>query len=121
MRDDQLDPRIRAAAEDYHRPPSQGAPRDTMWMAIQAERARRRRRRTAVWTGVAWAAGIAAVLAVGVAIGRWSAVPQPDGVAIAPADQQVAYRIAATQYLTRTEALLTGFRANVRRSQADTQ
>jgi hypothetical protein len=121
MHDEQLDPRIRAAAEDYHRPPNLDLPREAMWTAIQAERARRRRRRTVVWTGLAWAAGVAAVLAVGVAIGRWSAVTQPGGVVVAAADPQVAYRVAATQYLSRTEALLIGFRASAGRSQADTQ
>jgi len=59
-----------------------------------------------------WGVGIAAVLALGVAIGRWSVEPvrAPQTAVFSP----LAYRLAAAQYLTRTEALLTGFRAETR-------
>src|SRR5207249_232503 len=59
------------------------------------------------------------VLALGVAIGRWSArggeSPSSPGVAAGSGQAPtLAYRVAAAQYLTRTEALLTGFRAEAR-------
>ncbi len=121
MDDDRFDRLLEQAAQDYHRPPA--TPREEMWQRIVARRAERRRR-AMVWRPVLrWGVGIAAVLALGIAIGRWSATPSP--VATAPnrgADQgTLAYRVAAAQYLTRTEALLTGFRSEARTGQPDAQ
>lgn len=110
-RDDLLDARLRELARDYHEPPP--PPREAMWAAIAARRAAPRvfvRRRP--WT---WGLAAAAVLVVGIGLGRWSARggPTPDGPAVtdAPAPADAPLRVAATQYLTRTEALLTGVRS----------
>src|SRR5437870_9216000 len=117
MTEDRLDERLRQAAQDYNRPPA--TPREELWSRIAAARAARRRRVTVFRPALRWGVGIAAVLALGVAIGRWSArggeSPSSPGVA-AGSDQAptLAYRVAAAQYLTRTEALLTGFRAEAR-------
>src|SRR5439155_1512029 len=88
--------------------------------------ARRRRRVIITSPWVRWGVGIAAVLALGVGIGRWTARPpgasQPVVVAGAGGDQGgLAYQVAAAQYLTRTEALLTGFRSEARSGQPDAQ
>lgn len=115
MKDDRFERWLEDAARDYRRPP--GTPREELWGRIVAARAARRRR-----LGVLrWGVGIAAVLAVGVAIGRWSAIRGGRGSggesAVAGAVDQapsLAYRLAAAQYLTRAEALLTGFRAETR-------
>jgi hypothetical protein len=94
-------------------------PREAMWTRIdEARRDRRghaaRFRRPKSW--LAWGAGLAAVLALGIALGRVTsddAGPAP--VATARADIELddaamlPYRLAARQHLTRTEALLTGY------------
>ena len=104
-------------AQDYHRPPE--TPRDEMWARISAERARRRDAAKVVplrrW--MTWSAAAAAVLVLGIAIGRWSI-----GGKVPPPDQRntaIAYRVAAAPYLTRTEALLTSFRTESRNGKVD--
>jgi hypothetical protein len=66
------------------------------------------------------------VLLLGIGIGRWTARQQPSGAgtarptAVASTDttrSDVAYQIAATQYLSRTEAFLTSFRDDLGASQ----
>src|SRR5690349_9467769 len=124
MTDERFERVLREAAQEYHRPPA--TPREEMWQGIAARRAARRRR-AATWRPVLrWSVGIAAVLALGIGIGRWTAsAPAPDSapvVATGGGDQGLfAYRVAAAQYLTRTEALLTGFRSEARSGQPDAQ
>lgn len=118
MNDDQVDARIRGLAADYRRPPA--TPRDEMWARIQSARQRRRPavRRPVRW--VAWAVGMAAVLAIGIAVGRYTASPpsQPDSAAVATAPapegsaRSVADDVATGRYLSRVETLLTGFRSD---------
>lgn len=119
MSEDRLDSLLREAAASYHRPPV--PPREAMWEAIQAERHQRRRRSRiapAAWrTGL----GMAAMLAIGIGLGRLT-MPVND---VAPADSEIEtaspsapgrgatvlpYRVAATHHLARTEAFLTSFR-----------
>src|SRR2546422_1071934 len=93
-----------------------------MWQRIAAARAARRQRAIVLRPWLRWGLGIAAVLVLGVAIGRWTAGGPGRAGAPAAADAAggadrviaLAYRVAAAQYLTRTEALLTGFRAETR-------
>ncbi len=116
--DDQLDERIRAMARQIHEPPP--VPREAMWTAIQAKRdaARviplhtRRNPRTMVWI-----AALAASLFLGIAIDRWVIRPagvQPGRVAETTsrrdAEPSTALQLATTQYLSRVETFLTGFR-----------
>ncbi|OLC02824.1 MAG: hypothetical protein AUH45_07500 [Gemmatimonadetes bacterium 13_1_40CM_69_22] len=125
MTEDRFEQLLRDAAQDYHRPPE--TPREELWRRIMAVREARRRRRVLVaapW--VRWGIGIAAVLALGIGIGRWTARPTglgPAPIATAGASDQgaLAYRVAAAQYLTRAEALLTGFRTETRVGQRDVQ
>lgn len=113
-RDDLLDARLRELAQDYHEPPA--PPREEMWAAIAARRAAPRVRvARGPWV---WGLAAAAVLAVGVALGRWSAArgTAPDATMTAdapgaPVPADAPLRLAATQYLSRTEALLTGVRS----------
>lgn len=130
--DDQpLEPELRDAARAYHEPPP--IPRAALWAGIQARRAadRSSRRSRRVW---AWAAGIAAVLVLGVGIGRLSVRPgrsagpgaspvaTAPGPAAAPAatsgvnpkDDAAAYRLVAAEHLGQAEVFLTLFRASVR-------
>ncbi len=64
--------------------------------------------------------GIAALLALGVGLGRLTAPapttpPQPTIAAVpAPQVSDVAYRLAATEHLSQSESFLTLFRASIR-------
>lgn len=122
MTEDRWERWLRDAAQDYHRPPE--TPREELWQRIAAARAARRRT-AMVRPWLHWGAGIAAVLALGIGIGRWTArSPLPPSAATrsasAPSDPvTLPYRIVAAQYLTRTEALLTGFRSEARAGQPD--
>jgi hypothetical protein len=171
MNNDELDELLRDAAATYNAPPD--APREAMWAAISGAREAStvipiaRPRHAPRW--LAGAAGIAAVLLVGIAIGRqMTPVQRTDTAAIqrtasvpsvtAPAtndssenpsatepllrqpsarlsakdgrtgtprgrtahesnsagdvaSDQTAYRLAVVEHLTRTEVLLTSFRA----------
>ena len=115
MTDDRFDERLRQAAQDYHRPPA--TPREELWRRIVAARAARQRRVIVFRPALRWGLGIAAVLALGIALGRWSARESSSSPVVAAGSDQastLAYRVAAAQHLTRTEALLTGFRAESR-------
>jgi len=115
MTDDRFDERLRQAAQDYHRPPA--TPREELWQRITAARAARQRQAIVVRSTLRWGVGIAAVLALGVAIGRWSATGSTPSSEVAGTGERTStfvYQLAAAQYLTRTEALLTGFRAETR-------
>jgi hypothetical protein len=114
MTDDRFDERLRQAAQDYHRPPA--TPREELWHRIAAARAARKRQVIVVRSTLRWGVGIAAVLALGVAIGRWSATGSPTRSGSAGTGERTStfvYQLAAAQYLSRTEALLTGFRAEI--------
>lgn len=123
MNDDRFEERLREAAPQYHRPPE--TPREEMWTAIVAAR----RQRRDGWRFVhspewRWGVGMAAVLLLGIAIGR-SLRPRSDqtpaAVATAPQTGDVPYRIAASQYLSRTETVLAGFRADAKSGHVDAQ
>jgi len=119
--DEPLEPSLLAAAREYHRPPE--PPREAMWRAIQAERRAERAIRPGPRRWVPWAAAAAALLAVGVGIGR---LTQPDPVtdhapvaswgpsAAAPRVNEAAYRLTTLEHLGQSEAFLTLFRASVR-------
>jgi hypothetical protein len=108
------------ARTTYHAPRT--TPRDEMWKQIEAGRRNKRVVELRPW--LRWVTAAAAVLVLGIGIGRWSANRPP--VATAPTASgtrvateidslaNVAYQVAATQYLSRTEALLTSFRADNR-------
>lgn len=137
MLDDRFDDQLRDSAREYNAPPA--TPGEEMWAAIQARRADGQADRR---TGgqirqspsispsdrpsarpsvrlLRWPAAIAAVLALGIGLGRLSA-PRP-GPAVAVIATSVnpprdaAYRITATEHLGQSEAFLTLFRASVRR------
>lgn len=115
--DPQFDQWLKDQARSYHAP--QATPRDEMWARIEA--ARRNKKVIELRPWMRWAVAAAAVLAIGVGIGRWSAhapnQPAPSGTPVATggtadSSRDLAYGVAATQYLSRTEAFLTSFRAD---------
>jgi hypothetical protein len=134
MSDDQFEQFLSKAAKGYREPPE--TPRDLMWERIQAARrapqtkptevidfaSEGRRRRAVVWTGVA----AAAVLALGIGIGRLSVSTKRTTVAAAvPADSasvrrsETVMRLAAAEHFSRIDALLTDYETG--RTDADFQ
>jgi hypothetical protein len=138
MLDDRFDDQLRDSAREYNTPPV--TPREEMWAAIQARKAEGAEgeeaevaerstedRRILPFRSVRlvrpfrFAAGIAALLALGIGLGRLSApksgpaAPVRVASVTSPRAGDAAYRIAATEHLGQSEAFLTLFRASVRR------
>lgn len=107
---------LKTALDDLD--PVPAAPRDEMWQRIQAQRAleRQARRTPAYRTWINWGVGAAAVLAVGIGIGRMTLrqtdAPAPARVAaVTPATpNQTAYKVVVNQYMASAEAMLTAYR-----------
>ena len=126
MNDEQFEQLLREAAEQYRRPPE--TPRSAMWASIQESRqpqhGRRRRsprwalrQRPVVW--VRWGAGIAAVLMLGIGIGRvWQRGVPAEPVAVLAGEGGVgagaAYQWVAAQHFARVETCLTEFHVEAR-------
>lgn len=126
MLDDRSDDQLRDAAKDYNDPPE--TPRDAMWERIVAMRAAEKaetKDRSSVrpirhLRPLRWAAGIAAVLAIGIGLGRLStdtippvAAPAPVATETTPRVSTTAYQLATTEHLSQSEAFLTLFRASL--------
>ena len=124
---------IQALAKAYHEPPP--VPRDEIWARIQGARSDRlavrpfdrptarpsdrpTARPPARW--LRWATGIAALLAIGIGIGRWSlggdATPgtAPVQVATDAPRRNAALSLTASNHLGRAEAFLTAVRVGER-------
>jgi hypothetical protein len=121
MDDEPLEPSLLAAAREYHQPPE--PPREAIWRAIQAERRAERATRPAPRRWLPWAAAAAALLAVGVGIGRLTQpAPTNRGAPVAnwgpstapPRVNEAAYRLTTIEHLGQSEAFLTLFRASLR-------
>lgn len=134
--EDQLPEGLSRLAREYHEPPA--VPREAIWARIRSARVdaptvrpsdrptvpRPPDRLTATarpsFRLPAWI-GIAALLALGVAVGRWSLGAwrgSPEGPQLAavdqPAHEGAVVRVAAAEHLSRTETLLTALRVGER-------
>jgi len=118
MMDQHEDPKFEQWLKDvarttYHAPRT--IPRDEMWKKIEAGRSNRRVIELRPW--LRWAVAAAAVLILGIGIGRWTAHQPVTTVAAADSttstQSDLVYQVAATQYLSHTEAFLTSFRADI--------
>jgi hypothetical protein len=129
--DEKFDERLAKAARRYNEPPE--TPREAMWARIRAGRADRRVIESAARGGFWWLRRVwipavaAAVLVLGIAIGRFTAPvgkgdlarsgPLEAGPRETPGDAAPAgsgggaYQLAAVPVLNQAELLLTQFRA----------
>ena len=131
---------LRREARGVNEPPER-VPRDEMWEGIVA----RRRERAVQWRRrpmvvVRWGLAAAAVLAVGMGIGRYALGPEapetrvvalpgagpigaltavPGGAGATATPSDAAYRYAAAQYLGRAEVLITLFVVEARQGRTD--
>ena len=138
-----LDPRLVEVAKSYNAPPA--VDRDAMWQALEARRrsavdsrhptagsglsgrrkSRGSRRPVLSTRAAAWISGVAALLILGIGLGRLTAPsgvtpPTPEAVATTTAKgPATALEVAAAQHLSQAEAYLTLFRASVRTGQVD--
>jgi len=139
MTEDQFPDVLRQAAKHYNTPPA--TPREAIWARIEAERRAQtgRPRKVIYMPWVQWGIGIAAVLVLGIGLGRISVQPEvgqtvavtqpatpvatPGATIPAPEEGEIspAYQVAATEHLSRAEALLTAFRAQAATGEADVQ
>jgi len=108
---------LRPLIEAHHRPPE--TPREAIWARIAAARQAapapevRPLRRAPRWS--AWVTGIAALLLIGIGLGRWSVGARPTleaGPAAPITRPSTALNVATTQHLSRIETLLTGLRTD---------
>jgi hypothetical protein len=124
MSDDRFDDFLQGLARELDPPPA--PPREAMWERIAAERARVRERRTKrrfqFPTWVVWVPALAATLALGIGLGRWSSARAPSlpaPVASVNADPAEAapldvFTLATLRHLSSAEALLAAFPADAR-------
>lgn len=130
MNHEELDEWLRETAAEVRVPPP--VPREAIWAAIQADREadelRRRRIRFRFVRRVGWGAGIAALLLVGVGLGRYSIGTDLDqgagsalSVAAADGPGDSAYRLVTARHLSQAEALLTLTRSASEASDLDRQ
>jgi hypothetical protein len=112
--DDRIDDLLRDATRGYNEPPD--VPREEMWQRIQAGRQASVPKFRPRW--IPWAAAAAALLAVGIGLGRLTVTggsPTPVAGADVRQVNPTAYRLAAQEHLGQSEAFLTLFRASVTR------
>jgi hypothetical protein len=119
--DERFTMRLKEWAADYQAPPE--PPREAMWQAIVRER-RERRSRTSPVVWVRWSVGLAATLALGIALGRLSRPDvTPEVVAGIPVEEfavaNVAFERMTREHMGRVETFLNVFRSEARAGRMD--
>lgn len=136
-RRDEVSDLVDRLRESYNPPPE--TPREEMWAAVEAALEGRRSagaRRTAQvvsldarrfrrgpgsrWV-VGWAVAAAALLVLGIGIGRVSVRAPARPAAVADVPDPTAMRLAAVEHLGQSESLLTLVRADARTGRLDPQ
>jgi len=124
MTDDRFDEILHDASREYREPPA--VPREEIWARIEAARARAVKNpatvvdlpRRQTWSRLRGPVLIAAVLVLGIALGRFlpRVGERPDqpaaaGASLANPAAPLAARVAAVEHLSRVEAWLVDFEA----------
>jgi hypothetical protein len=126
MSDDRFEDFLKDAAPDYRTPPA--TPREEMWGRIQAARRVRSTKRPVEWHPKLWwgvAAGVAALLTVGIAIGRWSvsgvrdANPSVSTTMADATEDQPFFQLVSADYLQQTDLFLSLFRTEAESGAVD--
>jgi len=123
-RNEQMDELLTGLREGYNPPPP--TPREEMWAIIQSRlRATpgsgvhsmdeaRRARANRLHRPLGWVTAAAALLVLGLGIGRMTAPESGPGPAVAPVQNPAVLRTASLDHLVKTETLLTLVRADAR-------
>lgn len=129
MPDDRIDKALAELLGSYNAPPE--TPREEMWAALQKrlpeprsddfrlERARRLR--GSFHRPFGWAVAAAALLMLGIGIGRMTAPSTPGVILGSGAERSELLRTAALQHLGRSESLLALVRADAHSGRLDPQ
>jgi hypothetical protein len=117
---DRFDEFVRREAPTLRQPPA--TPRDEMWAAIAATRHTRARSMVQQRRWTRLVTGLAAILLLGIAIGRYT-VPGGAGDGATATQQEfddgLIYRTVASEHLGRAEALLSMFRSDAASGRSD--
>ena len=127
MTEEKFEDFLKRALDDLEPVPT--PPREAMWAHIdEARRFQRKAERSTprrVWLN--WGVGLAAMLAVGIGIGRMTAreqiVPPTPPVAANDGNRpnRTTYQVAVAQHLSKADALLTSFRTQPDNATPDPQ
>src|SRR5688572_4587644 len=107
--------------------PTPTPPREAMWAHIEQTRrvARPAERSAARRVWINWGVGLAAMLAIGVGLGRLSVreavTPQAETRISDVTPNRTTYQFAVAQHLSRADALLTSFRTQPESAAPDPQ
>ncbi len=118
MNAQEFEERLRALARDHNAPPA--TPREAMWARIVEQRAGTAKPDAGVIPFpkrpagklLLWVTGVAALLLVGIGIGRLTRSgdqPAPTRIAADSGRPNVALRLVTTQHMSRVETFLTAF------------
>lgn len=127
MTDERFEEFLKHALDELEPVPE--PPREAMWAQIeQARRFSRRAERPARRIWLSWGIGLAAMLALGIGIGRLTVrqqLPQTAPVQMASQNGMTAnrttYQVAVAQHLSSAEVLLTSFRSQSETASLDPQ
>lgn len=127
MTDERFEEFLKHALDELEPVPE--APREAMWAQIeQARRFSRRAERPARRIWLSWGLGLAAMLALGIGIGRLTVRQQiPETAPVQTASQngmttnRTTYQVAVAQHLSNAEVLLTSFRSQSETASLDPQ
>jgi hypothetical protein len=116
MTEERFEKFLHEALEDMD--PVPPTPREEMWASIQRERAAQRFQRPNYRVWASWGIGLAAMLAIGIGIGRLTdkqtpairTAAAPESHDATPGARATAYKLAVNEYMTSADALLTAFR-----------
>lgn len=126
MTEERFEEFLRRTLDDLE--PVPPTPRDAMWSRIDEARrfSRRAQRGTRRHVWLQWGVGLAAMLAIGIGLGRMTAREQNGATPVVAqvtdaTPNRVTYQVAVAQHLGRAEALLTSFRTETRGAAVDPQ